>query len=84
MEGRGGRENGMREHGWQWGMEDAGNGGRVSRAVVVVVVCDEIFSESVPLASTPHPRFNISGRQFYLLGSLWFKELICSRSSFAH
>lgn len=53
MEGRRGRENGMREHGWQWGMEDAGNGGRVSRAVVVVVLGDEIFSGSVPLASTP-------------------------------
>lgn len=41
-------------------MGDAGNGGRVSR-VVVVVVGDEIFSESVPLASSLFFSFDVSG-----------------------
>lgn len=77
---------------WGWGgmsykkkhcewMGDVGNGGRVSEWWWCWVMK---YSVRVCLWLLPSFSFDISGWQFYLLGSLWFKELICSCSSFAH
>lgn len=67
-----------------WGMEDAGNGGSsVSRAVVVLLVGDKIFSESLPLASTPPPTSFFSPLSTSLADSFIYWGPRGSRNSFA-